>query len=79
MLKALIRFVFFVLPEFFFSAAAAIIFERYEINGFSLNGLPMPPSKKDMRILKKHLEICFALVDSDIKKAGQDGKKETDN
>ena len=80
MLRALIRFIFFVLPAFICYGLADIIFDNYEIDDFKLLGTERPQKltkeQIEAAILRKHLEKCFNIVKKN--KAKDERKKETD-
>ena len=80
MLRALSRFIFFVLPAFIIYGLADIIFDNFEIGDFKLLGDKRPqkftPEQIEAAILRKHLEKCFKLVEKN--KAKNERKKETD-
>lgn len=82
MLRSLIRFVFFVLPNFIFYSLDAILFDDFDIFDFRLKGDKRPPKPTqeqiEAEILRKHLLNCYKLVEKNIKAESDGEKKKTD-
>ena len=80
MIRALARFILFVIPAFILYGIADIIFDNWEIDDFKLLGEKRPQKMTaeeiEAEILRKHLEKCFKIVGKN--RAKDERKKETD-
>ena len=80
MIRALTRFIFFVIPTFILYGIADIIFDNFEIDDFRLLGEKRPQkftvAEIEAAILRKHLEKCFKIVEKNRVK--DERKKETE-